>query len=211
MRTILRWILTPALVLILHVHRAGDDWEELPVAVPFWRFGAGSRKRFSWYFEGESDVSVSSVDDVVAWLSGCRYVPDKTLFQEDDFWQHPRTFERLRAGDCEDFALWGWRKLNELGVPARFFVGKLVDNGRGSASGHAWVVFRQDGKDMLLEGASTAPESLVQPLDAVRDRYRPHFSVDGSYRTRAFSGYLTTLKEDRERRKRFGRADVVGS
>src|SRR5205085_1473130 len=68
---------------------------------------------FAWYFEGQSAVTVGSVDDVCEWLLECEYVHDPELFHEPDFWQHPRTFERLRKGDCEDHALWAWRKLVE--------------------------------------------------------------------------------------------------
>jgi predicted transglutaminase-like cysteine proteinase len=34
--------------------------------------------------------------------------------------EHPGAFERRRRGDCEDFALWAWRKLAEVGVDAEF-------------------------------------------------------------------------------------------
>src|SRR5690348_3236184 len=46
----------------------------------------------------------------------CEYVRDPV--HERDFWQHPKTFEQLRKGDCEDHALWAWRKLTELGISA---------------------------------------------------------------------------------------------
>ena len=45
------------------------------------------------------------LDDVFAWLAECRYETDTNLFHESDYWQHPRTFEQLRCGDCEDFAI----------------------------------------------------------------------------------------------------------
>jgi hypothetical protein len=210
MRTLLRWAWKPVFGLILRVYRPGDAWEEFPLTIPFWRFGAGSRHRFSWYYEGESVIEVTSLEEVVSWLAGCTYVADKDLFQEQDFWQHPRTFERLRQGDCEDFALWAWRKLNELDIPAHLFVGQRVENGEGSATGHAWVVFEQTDELMVLEGAGRTQDSVVAPLEEVRHRYRPHYSVDGSYRTTAYAGWLTTQKEEAERTRKFGRADIVG-
>ena len=210
-RAILRWILRPVFHLLLSLHTPEDDWEEVRVRAPAWRFGSGSRKRFSWYFEGESSVPVSSIDEVVDWLNGCEYVSDKELFQEDDFWQHPRTLEQLRRGDCEDLALWGWRKLNELGVPARLFVGRIVVDGVASSRGHAWVVFEGPDGAMLLEATHGSVEHAVHPLDEASSKYRPHFSVDGSYRTTSYSGWLTSAKEDRERRRKFGRVDVVGT
>lgn len=211
MRTVLRLVLLPVFHLILWLHEPGDDWEEVKVRAPAWRFGAGSRRPFSWYFEGSSAVQVSSVDEVIEWLAGCEYVRDKELFQEDDFWQHPRTLEHLRKGDCEDFALWAWRKLNELGISTRLFVGKHVVDGEASLRGHAWVVF--DGRDgpMLFETTQASSGDAIRSLDDTRAEYRPHFSVDGGYRTTSYSGWLTTAKEDRQRRKRFGRVDVVGT
>ena len=103
MNRILRWLLWPVYRLALRLHVPGDDWEELPLHPVFWRFGPGSRHRFSWYFEGTSSVTISSLAELLGWLGTCRYVGDKELFQEEDFWQHPRTFERLKEGDCEDF------------------------------------------------------------------------------------------------------------
>lgn len=201
----------PLFHFVLWLHEPGDDWEEVKVQALPWRFGRGSRKHFSWYFEGESGVSVGSVDEVVQWLAGCEYASDKDLFQEADFWQHPRTFERLRRGDCEDFALWGWRKLNELGLPARFFVGRMTVGGTGSTRGHAWVVFEGPEGRWLLETPPSSVENAVRPLDEVRLEYRPHFSVDANYRTTSYIGWLTSAKEDLERKRKFGRVDSVGT
>jgi len=179
----------------------GDAWEVFRMPVSFDRFGAGSRHRFDWYHEGESGVRCESVEDVVAWLRGCEYEDDGELFREADFWQHPVTFERLRRGDCEDFALWAWRKLNELGVPARLFVGKVLKDGRASHDGHAWVVFEDGGQEMLLEPASREDDATVRPLSAVRHEYRPHYSVDAEGRTASYGGLLTSLREDRALRR----------
>ena len=76
--------------------RQDDPWERLPYTVKARAFGRGSIHPFPWYFEGESAVDVKSLDDVCAWLMACQYVADPELFNESDFWQHPRTFERLR-------------------------------------------------------------------------------------------------------------------
>ena len=54
--------------------------------VPAGAFGPGSRESFDKYFEGESSVRVSSIDDIVAWLRTCEYVSDLELFRERDFW-----------------------------------------------------------------------------------------------------------------------------
>src|SRR5262245_59784941 len=101
-----------------------DAWERIPSRIPADRFGLGSTRRFEWYFEGPSALAVQSVEDLCSWLSDCEYVTDAELFQERDFWQHPHTFELIRKGDCEDYALWAWRKLAEMGIDAELVIGR---------------------------------------------------------------------------------------
>ena len=97
--------------------------------VPATAFGPGSHQPFARYFDGESSVGVTSIDDIVDWLGRCEYVSDAEQFHEQDVWQEPCAFERRRRGDCEDFALWAWRKLAEIGVDAEFFVGRVISRG----------------------------------------------------------------------------------
>ena len=78
------------------------------------RLGAGAVRPFQWYLEGPSEVAPATLDELLEWLMACEYVHDSVLFQVEDYWQHPRTFEQLRKGDCEDHALWAWRKLAEI-------------------------------------------------------------------------------------------------
>ena len=131
---------------------------------------------FRWYFEGESTVRTATVDDVCEWLGACQYVSDDQLFNEADFWQHPRTFEQVRKGDCEDHALWAWRKLIELGHPAEFFVGQWLEGGGAHHDGHAWVVFEQDGQRFLLEAVTKDEKHvMIRPLLDVRRELRPAF------------------------------------
>ena len=179
----------------------GDPWERLDTRVALAAFGSGARRDFSWYFEGESAVGVGSLEEVQGWLGGCEYASDPHLFQEPDFWQHPRTFEHLRKGDCEDFALWAWRKLVELGYDADFVVGRRAPAGgwgeesRADRSRHAWVVFRREGAAYVYEPTWQAREDAVQPLAAVRERYIPEIGVGPDRRIFAFSGYLLSLRE----------------
>ena len=164
-------------------------------------FGPGSFRRFRWYFEGESPVRSRTLDDVCEWLGECEYLPDDQLFNEADFWQHPRTFEHLRKGDCEDHALWAWRKLIELGHPAEFFVGQWLERGGDHRARHAWVVFEHNGERCLLEAVTKDKGDLmIRPLLDVRGQYAPHFSVDATFTMPSHAGYLLYLKE-RERRR----------
>ena len=138
-------------------------------------FGSGSRRPFGWYLEGVSTVVVESVPQLCRWLRGCEYVSDRELLGKADHWQHPVAFERLRRGDCEDHALWAWRKLRRLGLSATLVVGEL-----GSQS-HVWVVFVEAGTLHLLETTEKSGE-MVLPAHQASEAYRPRYGVDGDLR-----------------------------
>jgi hypothetical protein len=166
-----------------------DPWERLDTQPKLHAYGTGARLDFSHYLKGESLVSVSSLEDVKDWLLGCRYEHDDVLFGEPDFWQHPSTFERLRAGDCEDYAVWAWRKLVELGLDVDLVAGWCVSNGDLDGR-HAWLLLRQDGVEYLFEPAARERERMLLPLAEVRGGYVPQFGVDRSAKRFAFSGYI---------------------
>jgi hypothetical protein len=164
-------------------------WERVSMAVPPGAFGPGSRQPFARYFEGESSVAVRSIDDIVTWLQSCEYVTDIELFQERDVWQHPGAFEQRRRGDCEDFALWAWRKLAEVGVDAEFCVGRVLCDERPEIDRqHAWVVFRVDGTAFLFEPAARVRSKMIRPLADAMGDYVPHFAVNHRFDTNAFVG-----------------------
>lgn len=152
-------------------------------------FGAGLRYDFAHFLEGDSTVTVASIAEIEQWLLGCSYESDEVLFHEADFWQHPATFERLRAGDCEDFALWAWRKLLGIGVDADLVVGYCVRDGK-LAGRHAWIVYRQDNTQVLFEPVARSVEQMVKPLSEVRNNYIPEAGVDRHAHSFAYSGYL---------------------
>lgn len=168
------------------------------MTMPAHAFGPGSIHDFRWYFEGESQVRVASVDEICAWLDGCKYVSDRELFNLQDFWQHPCTFERLRQGDCEDHALWAWRKLVELGVDAELVSGRWTA-GPDHAGRHVWVVFRDGAGEFVLEAVGKEA-AMVRPLDEVRAEYRPDVAVNARFETTAFSGQILTMQERRAAR-----------
>ena len=167
-----------------------DPWAVAPsFLIKPGELATGSTRPFAWYFEGTSTVNVQSIDEITQWLAGCSYVRDLELFHERDFWQHPTTFEQLRRGDCEDHALWAWRKLIELGVKADFFIGQWQRDPE-TLGHHAWVVYERDSTLYLLEPVMKDASGQVRRLEEVRSEYRPHFSVDQSYRVRAREGLL---------------------
>lgn len=152
-------------------------------------FGSGCKKDWSWYFEGESTVKVRDLEDILKWLAECEYVSDKELFVEEDFWQHPITFERIRKGDCEDHALWAWRKLTELGISAEFACGKTLDS--ESHSRHAWVTYKIGRRIYLLETTCKSTAEMVYPLPIAKDLYQPHVAVGSDFKTYVYDGILS--------------------
>jgi Bacterial transglutaminase-like cysteine proteinase BTLCP len=178
-----------------------DPWVSVDADIPLNLFGSGSVREFTWYFEGESAVPVRDVPGVCEWLRGCDYVDDARLFQVDDFWQHPCTFEQLRRGDCEDHALWAWRKLCELGIQAEFVCGRWIANVTSGANGHAWVVFHDTTGSYLLDPVIKEGNSMVRPLQEARSDYRPEVSVDQQFARKIYGGRFSSILELREERK----------
>ena len=188
-RTSFRRLFSPFIRFAERLLGHESAWEPVPMRVPASAFGPGSRQPFADYFEGESSVRVESIDDIVAWLQTCEYVSDIELFQERDFWQHPGAFESRRRGDCEDFALWAWRKLAEVGVDAEFCVGRVICDDRPEVDRqHAWVVFRVDEAAYLFEPAARVRSKMIRPLADAMGEYVPHFAVNHRFDTNAFVG-----------------------
>ena len=177
----------------------GDAWAFVRHPVPVRYFGLGSRREFRWYLEGPSTVAVTSVEDIERWLRTCAYQSDDVLFHEPDLWQHPEMFEQLRQGDCEDHAIWAWRKLKDLGIPARLFSGRIVAPVNGGRGFHAWVVFEQDGRPWMFETGAFSIRGMVRPLDEVRAFYIPHFSVDHDLVVHMHCGYAKSYEELRQK------------
>lgn len=182
-------MLSPLLRLAALVAGRESAWERVTIRVPPSVFGPGSRQPFAEYFEGVSGVRVGSIDDIVAWLQTCEYVSDLEQFHERDVWQHPGAFEERRRGDCEDFALWAWRKLAEIGVDAELCVGRVICSDRPEVDRqHAWVVYRDSGTAFLFEPAARTPARMIRPLVDAMAEYVPHFAVNHRFDSNAFVG-----------------------
>lgn len=154
-------------------------------AIPHRQFGAGSERPFSAYFTEESTVQVNSVLDIEKWLIGCRYVSDPEQFKKDDHWLHPVEFEATRQGDCEDHALWAWRKLVDLGMQAEFVSGHHCAEGMDHATlpriNHTWVTFWENGRLYLME--TTSKTDLKRPFASTARTHQPCFSVNETFTT----------------------------
>lgn len=171
-----------------------DVWSRTKESIPFQAFGMGSCHEWGWYFEGRSTVGVKSAKEIVDWLRGCEYVGDRLLFNEKDFWQHPVTFENLRKGDCEDHALWAWRKLKELDIPAEFVCGRRGPAAAKGNHAHAWVQLELSGRQCLMETVTNSQHRMTFPLEEVRRNYCPAFSVDTDLNTYRYGGFLEFVR-----------------
>jgi hypothetical protein len=196
MKRLLRRILAPAVRALARLLPPEDPWERFAYKVPLHAFGSGNNHDFSWYLDGESRVQVSNLADVQDWLLTCEYVRDTELFREPDFWQHPNTFERLRQGDCEDHALWAWRKLLELGIDAELVSGRTRREDASPGGGHVWVLIRDNGETLLLEATAKSKAHMLRPLSEVRHQYLPSFGVDRSRQRFAYNGYLVDFGKE---------------
>jgi hypothetical protein len=145
---------------------------------------AGIRKRhriaqpnvpFGRFFSQPVSQHCRDLADIRSFLRTCRYVSDQRQFGTDDLWVSPEQFETSRKGDCEDFALWVWRQLVDLGFECRFVGGSSGFYGEG----HAWITVVIAGKQYLLEPQLRRSEKFPRLSVAA---YQPAFSVewDGS-------------------------------
>ena len=168
-----------------------NHWHHIPVVVPYRKFAMGSHRPFSWYLEKESSVKVKNYREVCKWLSRCKYKKDVELFGKADVWQHPTEFEQLRKGDCDDHALWAWRKLVELGLEAQFVCGTWKEHRdrKFRPSGHAWVNFKKKGKKSwhILECTEKNPKLMILTPKEAQKRYFPELSVDQNFNTYRFT------------------------
>ena len=169
-----------------------DPWERLAGQAPVGAFGPGAQREFAWYLAGESTVRVQSGSDVRDWLLGCEYVRDEHQFAEGDVWQHPCDFERGRRGDCEDYALWAWRKFLELGYEAELVVGRCA--GVEADGRHAWVVVRLGTERYLVEATARGPDGMIRPLAQVRAEYVPECGVGADLRPFLYGGSRLSVK-----------------
>lgn len=106
-----------------------------------------------------------------------RYVEDRELYGQADFWASASETLRRRAGDCEDIAIAKMQVLAAMGVPREAMYLTLArDLVRGSD--HAMLVVRLEDRSWLLDN------STDQLLDASESYdYRPimSFSVGNKW------------------------------
>ena len=170
--------------LIVQHYHVEPVYKKRAATIRHQQFANGSKKPFTYYFERDSKVSVQSRDEVERWLRSCTYMRDHIQFGQNDVWIHPVDFEQIRKGDCEDHALWAWRKLIDLNYTAEFVVG-YMKNHFGDDGYHAWITFEENGRSYLME-TTAKNNQMIYPLAAQTQKYRPLFSIDQNFKTYQF-------------------------
>jgi hypothetical protein len=169
-----------------------NPWRRLPLAPPLPAYGPGADREFAEYLAGDSRVRAATPHEIAGWLLACRYVDDRTLLDEPDHWQHPRTFEIVRCGDCEDFSLWAWRKLLEASYDADFVVGNR-HRPDGSAGRHAWVMYREGRDEFVFDAVERSLSRIIRVRTHAAAEYEPQVGVNARGVRFAFAGlYRTT-------------------
>jgi hypothetical protein len=134
-------------------------------------------------------VKCETIQDICKFLWGCRARSDQDLFNKREYFQPPEEFERLKKGDCDDFALWTWRQFMALGYDARVVFGKVGRFGQG----HAWVEFFQDNKCYLVEPQLRILGESMPRLSTLR--YVPQFSASWDGKTLAYYAHKERLHQ----------------
>jgi len=149
-----------------------------PVSQPFsHRKGPHPTFPMGRYVSQPLTTQCNTMREVREFLASCEYVSDNELFGKDDYWQPPEEFEKRKKGDCEDFALWTWRQLLNMGYEARFVGGAAGRYG----TGHGWVEYFQDGKCFLVEPQRSRIGDAMPRLSTFS--YTPMLSVSWDGKT----------------------------
>jgi hypothetical protein len=144
---------------------------------------------FGRYVSRPLQVHCSSLQELRAFLKGCKQASDKETFGKDDYWLPPDEFEKSRKGDCDDFALWTWRQLIQMGYKARFVAGRC---GRFK-EGHAWVTFEMNTKHYIADG-TLWPLGMHLPT-IYNLKYHPIYSVEWNGEKLLFYSHADMGKE----------------
>ncbi len=167
-----------------------DPWAKVEQAVDWPRLIAAAPRDFQPYFNGQILAEANSLEGVCDWLFRCEYRSDRLVGDGRDNWAHPLDFERERKGDCEDFALWAWRRLTEIGYAAEFVVGLLDRKPEQLTANHAWVHVYDRGELRVFETTATRREAMLLTPEAAGARYLPTASIDSTFRTYWYANYF---------------------
>lgn len=168
-----------------------SHWNYSEVRFPLKVFGYRPKNDLSKYFEGESSVVITNLQELCDWLVGCEY----THYNAKGEWKHPLLFENERNGNCIDHSLWTWRKLTELGFHSEFMVGESVIG--ETPNQHAWILFKSSLDDeMLLETVSKDKNKMLYYKNSIQHIYIPWASIDNNFKFRIYGGYYSAIKRE---------------
>lgn len=127
---------------------------------------------FGLYVNCPLTIRCKDLRELREFLKGCKKASDLDTFGKNEYWLPPDKFETVKQGDCDDFALWTWRQLMQVGYPARFVAGYY---GRYEI-GHCWTTFQREGKHYLAEPMMAIIQRKLPRLLILK--YRPIYSVE---------------------------------
>ena len=162
-------------VMMLVPAASGASPQGIPVkSTPF-----DAKFRFSEEMSGTSqtmkDAAPESLKILFFKAKGLRYFKEKGR----DHWQTPEETEINGYGDCEDKAIWLFKKLRENRYQnARVVVGKLKEGYQGY---HAWVEYTDaTGVTHILDASTQA--KIWKRQEVTPSYFVPYFSYDEKIR-----------------------------
>ena len=123
------------------------------------------------YLSKPLTVTCCNFEEMRLFLRKCSYISDQEQFNKEDYWMPPEEFEKRLQGDCDDFSIWAWRQLIEMGYTTRFVIGRSGKYGEC----HAWVTYQSKNKHFLLEPLLSVTKYIPQ-LSTIN--YKPKFSCE---------------------------------
>ena len=119
--------------------------------------------------------SQATIAAVNSWANAkIRYVEDRQLYGQADYWADAKTTLRRRAGDCEDIAIAKMALLAGAGVRREDMYLTIARDLARNAD-HALLVVKSEGKFWLLDNNT----DIVADASAAND-YRPILSYSAS-------------------------------
>ena len=198
----LRRVLSPVVRLGARLVGRESPWDRVSIPVPAGAFGPGSERPFAQYFEGQSEVPVASIDDVVAWLQTCEYVSDVELFQKRDFWQHPTVFEQQQARRLRRLCALGMAQAARARDRRRVLrrPGDL-DRPAGYRSSACLGRLSRGRRGLSLRAGRAKPFRHDSPARGCDGRVRPAFRGEPPFRNERVRGVRGRLADQREPRR----------
>ena len=126
---------------------------------------------------GGSDRAITRahIAAINAWTNGTvRYVEDRDLYGQSDYWASARTTLKRRAGDCEDIAIAKMQLLAAMGVP-RSDMYLTIARDLARNADHAMLVVKFEDEHLLLDNATNALLDGSESYD-----YRPILSFNSA-------------------------------